>query len=130
MFTVQQIKEAHSKVKSGADFPKYIQDIITLGVTSFETFVSDNHTDYYGKDNYFTSSQGFSETLPIANISDIEQFKSDLKSHQQGHTDYMTFLHDCAKSGVEKWIVVMDKMTCSYYDINGNEMVVEKIPTV
>ena len=130
MFTIQQIHEAHSKVKSGADFPKYIQEIIALGVTSFETFVFDNHTDYYGKDNYFTSSQGFSGTLPIANRSDVEQFKLDLKSHQQGHTDYMTFLKDCTKSGIEKWIVVMDKMTCSYYDINGNEMLVEKIPTV
>ena len=128
MFTIQQIHEAHSKVKSGADFPKYIQEIIALGVTSFETFVFDNHTDYYGKDNYFTSSQGFSGTLPIANRSDVEQFKLDLKSHQQGHTDYMTFLKDCAKSGIEKWIVVMDKMTCSYYDINGNEMLMEKIP--
>lgn len=127
MFTIQQIHEAHSKVKSGADFPKYIQEIIALGVTSFETFVFDNHTDYYGKDNYFTSSQGFSGTLPIANRSDVEQFKLDLKSHQQGKTDYMNFLKDCAKSGVEKWIVVMDKMTCSYYDINGNEMLVEKI---
>jgi uncharacterized protein YbcV (DUF1398 family) len=130
MFTIQQIKEAHAKVKSGTDFPKYIQDIIALGVTSFETFVFDNHTDYYGKDNYFTSSKGFSETLPISNRSDIEQFKLDLKSHQQGKTDYMTFLNDCAKSGVEKWIVVMDEMKCSYYDINGNEMVVEKIPTL
>ena len=130
MFTIQQIHEAHSKVKSGADFPKYIQEIIALGVTSFETFVFDNHTDYYGKDNYFTSSQGFSGTLPIANRSDVEQFKLDLKSHQQGKTDYMTFLNDCAKSGVEKWIVVMDKMTCSYYDKAGNEMVVEVIPSV
>lgn len=130
MFTIQQIKEAHSKVKSGADFPKYIQDIIALGVTSFETFVFDNHTDYFGAANFQTSSEGFSEILTISNESNIEQFKLDLKSHQQGHTDYMTFLKDCAKSGVEKWIVVMDKMTCSYYDINGNEMVVEKIPTV
>ncbi len=130
MFTIQQIKEAHSKVKTGADFPKYIQDIIALGVTSFETFVFDNHTDYFGKDNYFTSSQGLSETLVVTNESNIEQFKSDLKSHQQGNTDYMTFLKDCAKSGVEKWIVVMDKMTCSYYDKNGNVMLVEKIPTL
>src|SRR5574343_138701 len=105
MFTIQQIHEAHAKVKSGADFPKYMQDIIALGVT-------------------------FSETLTIADESNIEQFKSDLKSHQQGNTDYMTFLHDCAKSGVEKWVVVMDKMTCSYYDKAGNEMVVEVIPLV
>ncbi|MGH2648681.1 MAG: DUF1398 family protein [Ginsengibacter sp.] len=39
MFTAEQIKTAHSKVKSGADFPKYIQDIKRLGVTSFETWV-------------------------------------------------------------------------------------------
>ena len=130
MFTIQQIHEAHSKVKSGADFPKYMQDIIALGVTSFETFVFDNHTNYYGKDNFQTSSEGFLEALTIADESNIEQFKADLKAHQQGKTDYMTFLNDCAKSGVEKWIVVMDKMTCSYYDKSGNEMVVETIPTV
>lgn len=27
MFTITQIENAHSKVKSGADFPKYIQDL-------------------------------------------------------------------------------------------------------
>jgi hypothetical protein len=41
MFTVEQIKTAHGKVKSGADFPAYIQDIKKLGVTSYETFVTD-----------------------------------------------------------------------------------------
>ena len=130
MFTIQQIHEAHAKVKSGADFPKYMQDIIALSVTSFETFVFDNHTNYYGKDNFQIASEGFSETLTVADESNVEQFKSDLKLHQQGKTDYMTFLNDCAKSGVEKWIVVMDKMTCSYYDKAGNEMVVEVIPLV
>lgn len=87
-------------------------------------------TNYYGKDNFQTSSEGFTETLTIADKSNIEQFKSDLKAHQQGKTDYMTFLNDCAKSGVEKWIVVTDKMTCSYCDKAGNEMVVEVIPSV
>jgi uncharacterized protein YbcV (DUF1398 family) len=129
MFTIQQIHEAHSKVKSGADFPKYMQDIIALGVTSFETFVSDNHTNYYGINGFKITSEGFSETLTIVEESNVKQFKLDLKAHQEGKTDYMTFLNDCAKSGVEKWIVVMDKMTCSYYDKVGNEMVVERIPS-
>lgn len=130
MFTIQQIKLAHSKVKSGADFPKYMQDIITLGVTSFETFVFDNHTDYFGNENFQTSSEVFSETLKVEDFCNIEQFKSDLKLHQQGNTDYMTFLNDCAKSGVEKWVVVMDNMTCSYYDKKGNVVLVENIPTL
>ncbi len=130
MFTIEQIHEAHSKVKSGADFPKYMQDIIALGVTSFETFVLDNRTNYYGENNFKISSEGFLETLIIAEKSNVEQFKLDLKSHQQGKTDYITFLKDCAKSGIDKWIVLMDKMTCTYYDKSGNEMVVEVIPSV
>ncbi|WP_395047369.1 DUF1398 domain-containing protein [Flavobacterium sp.] len=130
MFTIKQIKDAHAKVKSGADFPQYIQDLIALGVISFETFVYDNHTNYYGANNFKTSSEGFLETLTISDQINIQKFQTDLKAHQQGKTDYMTFLNDCAKSGVEKWIVVMDKMTCSYYNKNGNEMVVETIPSV
>jgi hypothetical protein len=52
MFTTQQISAAHSKVKSGADFPAYIREIKTLGVTYYETFVADGHIDYYGANNY------------------------------------------------------------------------------
>ena len=39
MFTVEQIESAHEKVKSGADFPHYIQEIKKIGVLSFETWV-------------------------------------------------------------------------------------------
>lgn len=130
MFTIPQIKKAHSKVKGGADFPKYIQDIIQLGVISFETFVTDNHTDFNGNDNYKISSERCSEILTIADKSNMEQFKLDLKTHQEGKTNYPTFLADCAKSGVEKWEVVMNRMTCTYYDMLGNVMLLEKIPSV
>lgn len=128
MFTVNQIKEAHSKVKSGADFPAYIQDIKKLGVAFYETFVTDGHTDYYGVNDYKTSSISMYNTLTIAQVSNIEQFKADIKAHQQGKTDYTTFCNDCAKSGIEKWAVSMDKMTCTYYDKAGNEILIEQIP--
>ena len=45
MFTVEQIKTAHSKVKSGADFPSYIKEIKSLGVTHYEAYVTDGHID-------------------------------------------------------------------------------------
>ena len=38
MFIVEQIKKAYRKVKSGADFPVYIQDLKKLGVKYYETF--------------------------------------------------------------------------------------------
>ena len=105
MFTIDQIKAAHLKVKSGADFPIYVQDLIRLGVTYYETYVSDGHTDYSGKDDYKTSSPAKYGLLEIEGQGNIEQFKFDLKVHQQGKTDYATFCKDCAKSGVEKWAV-------------------------
>lgn len=130
MFTVNQINAAHEKVKSGADFPKYIQDIIKLGVKKIETFVSDSHTIYFGADSFQTTSAAVYETLTIASKSNPEKFKADLKAHQQGKTDYFTFCKDCAESGIEKWIVDLNEMTCIYYDKAGNEILVEEIPSV
>ncbi len=130
MFTIEQIKAEHSKVKSGADFPKYIQDIIGIGVIGYATFVTDGQAVYYGRDGYQIQSDPKYATLLIADKSNHDQFKKGLKEHQQGKIDYLTFCSMCANEGIEKWVVEMDKMTCSYYDKAGNEMLVEIIPTV
>ncbi len=128
MFTVEQIKAAHSKVKSGADFPSYIQDLKKLGVTYYETFVADGHTDYYGENDYKITSPATYEKLIVAGESNKVQFKTDLKKHQESKTDYPTFCTDCAKSGIEKWAVCTEKMTCTYFDKARNEIYVEEIP--
>jgi uncharacterized protein YbcV (DUF1398 family) len=56
MFTVEQIKAAHSKVKSGADFPSYIKEIKSLGVTHYEAYVTDGHIDYHGANDDYSKS--------------------------------------------------------------------------
>lgn len=128
MFTTEQIKAAHSKVKSGADFPAYIKEIKQLGVTNYETFVTDGHTNYYGVNDYKTTVPAKYTKLAIAEISNSEQFKVNLKEHQQGKTDYLTFIEMCATFGIEKWEVSIEKMTCTYFDRAGNEILVEQIP--
>lgn len=128
MFTVEQIRQAHSKVKSGADFPAYIQEIKALGVTFYETYVEDGHTDYYGANEYKTTAPAKYEKLLIAEAVHPEEFKKELKEHQQGKTDFLTFINACARMGIEKWAVCMDKMTCTYFDASGNEILVELIP--
>jgi uncharacterized protein YbcV (DUF1398 family) len=128
MFTVEQITQAHSKVKSGADFPAYIKEIKALGVTYYKTYVSDGHTDYYGANDYKTSTTAKYDSLSIAETANTEQFKADLKEHQQGKTDYFTFIGMCATFGIEKWEVCMEKMTCTYFDKAENKILVEKIP--
>ena len=128
MFIIEQIQQAHSKVKSGADFPAYIRDLVQLGVVHYETFVKDGHTDYKGSNGYGTSSPIEYPQLNVAAQPDPETFKADLKAHQQGKTDYMTFCNDCAKSGIEKWVVDLAAMTCTYFDRQGREVLTENIP--
>ena len=128
MFTVAQIEKAHQKVKSGADFPKYIREIKEMGVLGFETWVTDSHTEYFGANNYKTLSQPQYDDLTISEITNKEQFVIQLKAHQQGQTDYNTFCKNCAKNGIEKWVVDLVKMTCIYYDKAEQEILIEQIP--
>lgn len=41
MFTAEHIKTTH-KVKSGSDFPAYIQEINALSITHYEAYLSND----------------------------------------------------------------------------------------
>lgn len=127
MFTVEQIKAAHSKVKSGADFPFYIKEVKSLSVTHSEAYVTDGYTDYHGGNNHLATVPPKYEAIAIADIPKTEKLKAELLAHQQGKTDYLTFIKMCAEKGVEKWEICMDKTICTYYDKAGNEILVEEI---
>lgn len=128
MFTLEQIQSAHAKTKTGADFPNYIKEIKELGVIAFETWVIDSHTEYFGKDHFVIKSEPKYENLEISDKSDKEKFVHYLKIHQQGETDYFAFCEHCAETGIEKWIMSLEKMTCTYFDKSGKEILTEKVP--
>lgn len=128
MFTIEQIMDAHAKVKSGADFPGYILALKQLSVASYQTYVTDGHTDFYGAGNYTATSAAKYAPKDIAGQCNREQFEKSLLAHQQGHTDYPAFCTDCAVLGIDKWIVSLSEMTCSYFDKNGSIILVEQIP--
>ena len=128
MFTAEAIKAAHSKVRSGADFPTYIQEIKAMGVTHYTCYVSDGHIDYHGDNDHVANVPAKYTALTIAATTDTATFKTELKTHQQGKTDFLTFIHSCARYGIDSWVVSMDQMTCTYYDQAGNEVLTEQIP--
>lgn len=128
MFTIEQIQAIHSKVKSGADFPRYVQDLIQLGVSSYDNYVDDGRAVYFGKENFTLTSKASYPLLEVALKGDKQQLEHALKIHQQGQTDYLTFCKQAAESGVEKWVVDMKQMSCAYYDRQGHLLVVETIP--
>lgn len=128
MFTAEQIKLVHSKVKSGADFPSYIQDMKNLGVAYYETFLTDGHSVYHGENNFELITQPKFETVSISDKVNKEQLKTDIANHQQGKSNYEEIVRQCAHNGVKKWAVCMNAMTCTYFDKMGNQILVEQIP--
>ncbi|WP_264523584.1 DUF1398 domain-containing protein [Flavobacterium sp. N502536] len=128
MFTIEQIKEAHAKVQSGADFPNYIQDLIILGVKGYDTFVHDGHVEYFGVNNYHVTSDEKYDEIQVAPSPNKERFIEFLVMHQDGQTDYLTFCNHAAHCGIAKWRVDIIEMTCTYFDKDENEILIEKIP--
>lgn len=128
MLTLEQIKAAHSKVKSGADFPAYIGKLKTLGVSRYTTYVADGHTAFSCADGAEIVSPARYPILTISGNCNATSFIADLKAHQDGKTDYAAFCNSCAQHGVKRWVVDAAAMTCTYYDVVGNEVLVEAIP--
>lgn len=124
MFTLSDIQSAHAKVRSGADFPAYAREIYALGVTHYDTYVSDGHAVYLGNGEPLLSPAKY-DTLEVATIVNPEKFTERLRLHQSGGTDYMTFCRDCAESGIEKWTLDLEKGACTYYDQTGTSVLVE-----
>ena len=128
MFTLTQIETAHSNEGSGNNFPKFAKTIKEMGVSTFITFVEDGSTTYKAADGaQVTSAQKYAPLL-IFGIVDPTRFLADLRSHQQGNTDFFQFCKDCADSGIFKWIVDLNAKTCTYYDREGNSIFEEQIP--
>jgi uncharacterized protein YbcV (DUF1398 family) len=128
MFTIDQIKAAHAKVKSGADFPKYIQDLISLGVVGYDTFVVDGHVEYFGANDFRATATETYASLTIATSVNKERFIEFLVMHQEGQTDYLTFCNHAAQCGIAQWTVNIIEKTCTYLDNNQNSILIEKIP--
>lgn len=68
--------------------------------------------------------------MEVAGIASVERLQHALHLHQQGQTDYPTFCKQAVEAGVERWMVSMVEMRCTYFDKAGNVLVTEEIPAV
>jgi uncharacterized protein YbcV (DUF1398 family) len=128
MFTLENIEAAHSKVKSGTDFPAYVQELISIGVSSYQIQVSDGKTIYSSTDGHTLSGIPKYKELSIHQKVDKEQFVTALKEHQNGITDFLTFCNDCAMSGIYSWKLDFVNMTCTYLSMDNEIVLIENIP--
>jgi uncharacterized protein YbcV (DUF1398 family) len=83
------------------------------------------HSEYFGQGSHRLVSPPVHEVLPIAETSQRETLLQHLRRHEQGETTYLEMSRDLAQSGIEKWTVDTGRMTMTYYDKAGAEMLVE-----
>jgi len=66
--------------------------------------------------NYTAKVDAKYAPLKIADFTKADEFKVELIAHQQGKTDFLIFIKMCAETGIEKWKVYIENMTCTYFD--------------
>jgi len=128
MFTIQQMKAAHAKVKSGVDFPAYVQEIKQLGLLHYDFLVKNGQTEYYGANGLQVNGEAIYPEKAISIQPSSIAVRQIIAEHQQGKSNFLTFCQLVADAGVQKWVVDTQAMMCTYYDLMGNSMVAEPIP--
>lgn len=122
------MKAAHAKVKSGADFPAYVQEIKQLGLLRYEFMVKDGRTVYHGANGFQICGEPVYTDKTIAAEASTAALRQLITETQQGKSDFPAFCSGAAAAGVGKWVVDTQAMLCRYYDLSGNSMLAEPIP--
>jgi len=127
MFTMAQIDDLHTRLGKAETLLRYVRALEAIGVATYESYVTDGHSEYLGQDGCKVISPPAHDDLAIADTSDGASLSRHLERHERGQTTYLEMSRGLAESGIEKWIVNTRNMTMVFCDKAGNEMLVEKI---
>jgi uncharacterized protein YbcV (DUF1398 family) len=104
-----------------------VRALKALGVVRYDSYLADGHSEYFGQGGHRVVSPPVHEVLPVAETGQRETFLQHLRRHEQRQTTYLEMSRGLAQSGIEKWTVDTRRMTITYYDKSGEEMLVEQI---
>ena len=128
MFTLQQVTAAHAKLKSGAYFRAFVQEINQLCLLRYDFQVKIGQTEYHGANGLQISGNAIYPEKTISIQASSIAVRQIIAETQQGKSDFLTFCQQVADAGVNKWVVDTQAMMCTYYDLAGHSMVAEPIP--
>jgi uncharacterized protein YbcV (DUF1398 family) len=127
MFTIEQIDELHARLGSARTLPEYVRALKTLGVERYDSYLADGHSEYFGQGGHKVISPPVHEVFHVAETGQRKMFLQHLRLHEQRQTTYLEMSKGLAQSGIEKWTVDTGRMTMTFYDKAGREMLVEQI---
>jgi len=127
MFTIEQINTIHDHLGKARTFLQYVQALHKLGVTCYDSFLSDGHSEYFGANGYSVHTPAIHQRLTIAANGDKVSLSKHLDLHAKGKTTYLELSKGLADSGVQKWTVDTAKHTMTFYDAAGSALLTETI---
>jgi len=127
MFTIEQINDLHARLGSARTLPEYVRALNALGVERYDSYLADGHSEYFGEGGHRVVSAPVHEVLSVAETGQRETFLQHLRRHERRQTTYVEMSRGLAESGIEKWTVDTARMTMTFYDKAGREMLVEQI---
>jgi uncharacterized protein YbcV (DUF1398 family) len=127
-FTEEDIRAAYAKTRTGADFPKLIQDLKNLGIVSYDHMLDTGSNIFRSRGEYSLSVDEMGPPVPVSDQPDSELLKKYISEHQRGLTNYAQICALAGQVGVQKWTCDFYAMTCTYFDKAGRTMLVEPIP--
>ncbi|MEP6988862.1 MAG: DUF1398 family protein [Chloroflexota bacterium] len=127
MFTIEQINDIHDRLGNVETLADYLRALHAIGVETYDSYLTDGHSEYFGKQGHTVTSPPAHEKLSVAETSNRESFLNQMKLSEQGKSTYIEMSKGLADSGIEKWTFDTNQMTITYYDKAGSEMLVENI---
>jgi uncharacterized protein YbcV (DUF1398 family) len=127
MFTIEQSNDFHDRSGSAKTFTEYVLALKARGVERSDSYLCDGHSEYFGPCGRGVVSPPVHEVLAVAETGEREIFLEHLRRHERRETTYLQMSRGLAQSAIEKWTVYPDRITMTFYDKTGREMLVELI---
>ena len=127
MFTIADVEAVHDRLGAADTLREYLCELNAIGVARSDSFLSDGHTEYFSEGGYKVIGAPTHETLIVAACASLDQTRDHLQRHSRGETSYIEMSKGLAASGIEKWTFDTKRMTISYCDAAGNEVLMEEI---
>lgn len=127
MFTLEQITDIHDRLGNRDTLGGYLRALQEIGVETYDSYITDGHSEYFGAHGQKLVGPAFHETFAIAETCDKEQFLQYMQQVEQGGVGYEDMSRALADNGVEKWTFHTEKLTITYLDKAGNVLLREKV---
>ena len=127
MFTLEQITDIHDRSGNRDTLAEYLRALRDIGVASYDSYLADGHSAYFGADGQELIGPAFHETFDVADTCDKEEFLRYLRRVERDGIGYVEMSKALAENGVEKWTFDTEKLTITYVDKAGTVLLSEDV---